>query len=385
MWFLVVCPNCKKLHIYNKKTNTDSSKRIRKDCCYCHKRFRVNSPLQHNIVKQFDSHSDCHQAHKILSQHHNDQLPTGSLENILINYQNCLLEHLKSTQTNLEKEGGHPLPPHVHHDHLSDLLLLSNLEIDNFHARFFFPSMLFHRLLDNGVEGSQLSGKPLRLNLGYGTVFVHSSGLVVSHLDSSSFIYLAQLEGLLAYFKQISGHSGPLDMVIDGEEYTINFSVDDQLAKNIIEATGVSSFYLTNQPVTLKVYRKDKEKMRAEINHPSEMIKMLKQVSSGKISPPEMNIYLPETSSSSGEVGVLQQQVVMLENKLDASNEKLDQMMSFVNTIIKNQSSLSSLTLEMDTRLEQNQERILGQIQQTYIQNTEILQKLYKENTSFFV
>ena len=75
----------------------------------------------------------------------------------------------------------------------------------------------------------------------------------------------------------------------------------------------------------------------------------------------------------------------MLENKLDASNEKLDQMMSFVNTIIKNQSSLSSLTLEMDTRSEQNQERILGQIQQTYIQNTEILQKLYKENTSFFV
>ncbi len=391
LWFLVVCPSCLKFHVYNPSKNTTTTTRRRKDCCYCNIRFRVDSPKQNNIIKHFDSQVECQKAHKILSLYRNDHLPSGTLEKILLKYQEVLLEGLKASQTNLEKESGHSLPPHVHHDHLSDLLMLNNLEVDNFHARFFFPSILFHRLLDSGVDGEQLSGKPLRLDLHYGTIFVYDSGLVVSHLDSSNFLYLAQLEGLLAFFKQVSGHSGPLEMVIDGEEYTINFKITDELATNIMEATGVSSFYLTNQPVTLKVYRKDKEKMRAEINHSSEMVKMLKQVSSGKIVPPGMNIYLPEQSSS-GEVGVLQQQIVLLENKLDVTDEKLDVAIDCINDLLKNQSTmnenqsvLSSYTIEMRSGLESNQERILGQIQRTYVQNTELLQLLYKENTGSFV
>jgi len=382
VYYLLLCPSCNSLHSYN---YLNAGKRVRKRCTRCDCKFEITKK---RIIREFETSQECIKAHKLLAYHlHNDQRPTLSYDKLLEKMRKSLSDDVSKAEAILEKSIGHQPSPN---DHVTTLYALPRLvaEVDRVHWTTFLTPDLYHLLLSRGYTPPQDFGD-LIFKDGFGTVFVRTTGQLEGYCDFSQPHIVAQLEGLLSFFKNLCGHDGHLPFKVHDKEFTIKINCEDQLAEVLLKkfGHGMKSAFLQQQ---FKVYYSKGNEIRNEaINSFADLKLGLETAYNEQLSQQGINVLVygngHAEDQASGEVQSLQQKMIQLEVQLTEQDEKQNKMLELMNDIMKNQSSLNSLTLEMDTKLESNQERILGQIQRNYVQNTEILQALYKENTSSFV
>ena len=274
MFYLLCCPGCQSLLAYQ---FTSAQVRARKVCVRCRRKFDITTKV---IIKEFETFTEAHEAHKILSYHlHSDQMTKGTLENILEKFRKLLVEGLKETPTILETENGHRASPHDHRDHLSlfDLCKLG-VEIDRLHFTAIFPPLLFHSLCQSDALDTHF------IKLSYGTVSVYSSGVVDFAVDFSDNLHVAQLEGILANFIKISGHRGPLQIRLHDRELTIVVPYKTILADKILKMLGEKTkvAFIEQQ---VKLYQKTGEGIRMEAQSTGDLMLAVNQFMQERIQP----------------------------------------------------------------------------------------------------
>ncbi len=381
VFYLLLCPSCNNLHYYE---YVNAGKRVRKKCTRCDCKFEITKK---RIIREFETRKECLKAHQLLAYHlHNDQRTITTHDKLLEKMRKSLSEGFSKAEAILEKTIGHQASSH---DHVTNLYALPRLvaEVDRLHWTSFLDPSLYHLLLSRGYSPAKDFGD-IVFKDSFGTVFVRSTGQLEGYCDFSKPHIVAQLEGLLSFFKNLCGHDDHLQFKTHDHELTIKINCENKLAEVLLNkyGHGMKASFLQQQ---FKTYFSAGKELRNEAQSATDLITGLEAQYNEQLSKQGINVLVygenDQSQDYSGEVQAIQQKMILIEDKVDILLDGFNDFMKNQSAMNENQTSLSSLTLEMDTRLESNQERILGQIQRNYVQNTEILQVLYKDNTSSFV
>lgn len=270
MFYLVFCTGCNKFHVYEYK----DAKRPRKLCAYCKHKFDIKPK---NIIKKYDTPKECRKAHHILSTYQGDHSKKGDMKKILNKFRKQLREGFSTDRTNLENNNGHIPSPHDQVTNLYDLAKL-DVEIDRMQITAHFPPALYHSLDQTD------SLENYRIKVDFGTITVFTSGIVDFAVDLSKDIYLAQLEGILAYFISISGHKGVVHLSAHDREFTVTVPYRSIIADKIRNLFGdnFKSAFIHQQ---VKIYEKSGQGYRVEAQTIGDALVMFKQIMSENLSP----------------------------------------------------------------------------------------------------
>ncbi|MCG3257574.1 MAG: hypothetical protein H7646_15995, partial [Candidatus Heimdallarchaeota archaeon] len=349
MFFLLICPSCRSLLSYQYASAKD---RARKVCIRCKKKFEITKNV---TIREFETFKEIHAAHKILSYHlHSDHMTKGSLENILLNFRKLLSEGLSQPDKILEKINGHQASPHDHRDHFTLFgIPLHEVEIDRVHWQTLLSPALYHRLLDNGYTTLKDFGD-IRIVDSFGTIFVRTTGQVEGYTDFSYPHRVAQLEGVLAFFKQISGHQDKLLFKIHENEFTVKINGDTELAEIFMKKFNQPKVaFLENK---FKTYYDDKGTLRNESYNISDMIVGVEQQYSEQLSKGGISaVVFGNDGNNSGELQTATLLIQQLHQKIDYHTEAITELQKATKELM-----IHSQDMRRDNELSHEQQRDQG-------------------------
>ena len=357
MFYLLLCPFCKRIQVYNYSGGTE---RARKACVNtaCKKKFDIKPS---RIIKDFDNHKECREALLKISRYQNDHTPRGTLEKIIEKFRKCLFEQVSEREELFEKNLGHQPYPHDQNDHLTlHELVKFHLEVDRLHFTFTLPVVVYDRLTDNLSLSTpsfpaDSAYEPHLLKRSYGELRIYPSGLIDCYIDSSNTLNLAELEGMIVFLKKISGHQGHLAILVHEREFTLSIADEEELAKQILEAMDSDVAYLFNDPITMKLYNRKTGRLAIEAYGMGELTREIRMLKAGKIKPPDVCIFTEPSSADKQQVQVLQQQIESLNSKLDHVIDNLVLLTDSQNTLmLTNQDMKAEIELTRETQREEN-------------------------------
>jgi len=358
VFYLLLCPSCKHVLSYH----FTGAKRPRKKCVYCNRKFDITRKV---ILNEFDNSKECVQANKILSQHYpNDHLHKYTHKQLLEKFRELLKNAVLDRQEDFINKNGHRASPH---DQMTnsflDIRSLSELgvELDRVHFSFILENLYW------SFDSVPANYSPKRFELEYGTILVHSSGVVDCYIDLSDETYLAQVEGLLYYFIKKSGHHGHLKIRLHDHEFTIRAPEETELARRIEETLGKNTKVAFIEQ-TVKVYHREGDHWRIEAQSIGDAINVATQMWNRQLGQPGINV-LAYGYNNNGEITALQQQLQIVDNKIDQQSNKLDLQSQATTELIYAFENLKAQN-ELDT------ERLREEISKTYSKLSEFEDKL---------
>jgi len=224
------------------------TKRRRKECPYCHKKFTIDIPV-------FQVEDEKEAIHKLQSLQQNDHNAHDHFDPA----QKKLRKKVKKEFKDLS-DFSHKYPPgHGHRQSPNDHDPKVRVELDRWEATAVFAPELFGSLVQLNYP---LDKKRYCIPLKYtcGTFLVYSTGLVVIHLDTSRGDYVAQAEGVLKWLGALSGLETFTIKEGGTAELTINVDCESPLAQKISDTLPEGTNLAIMQPIgTLKAYRRGEE------------------------------------------------------------------------------------------------------------------------------
>ena len=378
LWYLLTCPYCYSLLNYK---YTRAKTRARKYCVKCGKRFDITDKT---TIKTFETFEQCKNGHNILSYYiRNAHSQPSSLENILTKFREVLLEGLKHPNKILEKNDGRGATPHTHNAQDDQFSLyglpLYAVEIDRLHWQTFLSPTLYHRLLDSGYTPKTDFGD-IEIKESFGTIYIRTTGQIEGYTDFSKPHYVASIEGIISFFKQLCDHKGLMKFKIHETEFTVKINRDSELAETFMKKFNKPKVAFLES--NFKTYYDDKGTLRNETYSASDMILGIEQQFSEPLSKGKINAVVFGNNDNTNEnVNAGLQDSTLL---IQQMNQKLDYHTTAITELQKSTTAQQKATTELiihsqdmkrDNELSHEQQRD---------QSNRIVNMLYEKHTSFF-